>query len=81
MPVMKLDKLDHLVLPVSDIDRIANFYTKYLGMHKRTFGNGRVAISVEGILDAGGDCVLGDYSPLEIEDIAHEVYAILGEHQ
>ena len=44
-------------------------------------GNGRVAISVEGIRDAAGDCVLGDYSPLEIEDIAHEVYAILGEHQ
>jgi hypothetical protein len=46
-----------------------------------SFGNGRVAISVEGIRDAAGDCVLGDYSPLEIEDIAHEVYAILGEHQ
>ena len=41
---MKLEKLDHLVLPVSDIDRIAEFYTKHLGMHKRTFGNGRVAL-------------------------------------
>ena len=41
---MKLDKLDHLVLPVSDIERIAEFYTKHLGMHKRTFGNGRVAL-------------------------------------
>lgn len=41
---MKLDKLDHLVLPVSDIDRIAEFYAKHLGMHKRTFGNGRVAL-------------------------------------
>ena len=41
---MKLEKLDHLVLPVSDIDRIAEFYTKHLGMHKRKFGNGRVAV-------------------------------------
>ena len=41
---MKLDKLDHLVLPVSDIDRIATFYTKHLGMTRRTFGNGRVAL-------------------------------------
>jgi len=41
---MNLDKLDHLVLPVSDIDRIAEFYTKHLGMQKRTFGNGRVAL-------------------------------------
>jgi catechol 2,3-dioxygenase-like lactoylglutathione lyase family enzyme len=41
---MKLKKLDHLVLPVSDIDRIATFYTTHLGMEKRTFGNGRVAL-------------------------------------
>ena len=41
---MKLDKLDHLVLPVSEIDRISEFYTKHLGMHKRTFGDGRVAL-------------------------------------
>ena len=42
--VMKLDKLDHLVLPVSDINRIAAFYTTHLGMEKRTFSNGRVAL-------------------------------------
>ena len=41
---MKLEKLDHLVVPVSDIDRIADFYTKYLGMDKCIFGNGRVAL-------------------------------------
>lgn len=41
---MKLDKLDHFVLPVTDIDRIAEFYTKHLGMHKRSFGDGRVAL-------------------------------------
>ena len=44
LSVMKLDKLDHLVLPVSDIDRIAEFYTANLGMQKRTFGDGRVAL-------------------------------------
>ena len=41
---MTLEKLDHLVLPVSDIDAIATFYTTYLGMEKRTFGDDRVAL-------------------------------------
>ena len=41
---MTLEKLDHLVLPVSDIDTIATFYTTYLGMEKRTFGEDRVAL-------------------------------------
>tara|TARA_B100000959_G_scaffold104933_1_gene110702 strand:- start:363 stop:746 length:384 start_codon:yes stop_codon:yes gene_type:complete len=41
---MTLEKLDHLVLPVSDIDTIAMFYTTYLGMEKRTFGEDRVAL-------------------------------------
>ena len=41
---MTLEKLDHLVLPVSDIDTIAMFYTTYLGMEKRVFGENRVAL-------------------------------------
>ena len=41
---MILEKLDHLVLPVSDIDAIATFYTTYLGMEKRIFGDDRVAL-------------------------------------
>jgi len=41
---MTLEKLDHLVLPVSDIDAIATFYTTYLGMEKRIFGDNRVAL-------------------------------------
>ena len=41
---MTLEKLDHLVLPVSDIDAIAMFYTTYLGMEKRVFGENRVAL-------------------------------------
>ena len=44
LAVMKLEKLDHVVLPVTDIDRIARFYTKHLGMKKRIFGDGRVAL-------------------------------------
>ena len=41
---MTLEKLDHLVLPVSDVDAIAAFYTNCLGMEKRVFGEGRVAL-------------------------------------
>ena len=41
---MTLEQLDHLVLPVSDIDAIATFYTTYLGMEKRIFGDDRVAL-------------------------------------
>ena len=41
---MTLEKLDHLVLPVSDIDAIAMYYTTYLGMVKRIFGDDRVAL-------------------------------------
>ena len=41
---MTLEKLDHFVLAVSDIDVVAKFYTSYLGMEKRVFGAGRVAL-------------------------------------
>ena len=41
---MKVEQLDHLVLPVSDIESIAHFYTTHLGMEKRTFGEVRVAL-------------------------------------
>ncbi len=41
---MTLEELDHLVLPVSNIDAIATFYTTYLGMEKRIFGDNRVAL-------------------------------------
>ena len=41
---MTLEKLDHFVLPVSDIDAISMFYTTYLGMEKRVFGENRVAL-------------------------------------
>ena len=41
---MKVEQLDHLVLPGSDIESIAHFYTTHLGMEKRIFGEGRVAL-------------------------------------
>ena len=33
---MTLEKLDHLVLPVSDIDAIGMFYRTYLGMENES---------------------------------------------
>ena len=42
---MRLDRLDHLVLTVSDIDATVRFYVDVLGMEKIVFGEGRVALS------------------------------------
>ena len=42
---MRLDRLDHLVLTVSDIDATVRFYVDVLGMEKVVFGEGRVALS------------------------------------
>lgn len=41
---MDIQKLDHLVLTVKNIDKTAVFYTKVLGMQRVTFGEGRVAL-------------------------------------
>lgn len=41
---MKIDKLDHLVLTVKDIEKTVNFYTRVLGMSKTVFGQGRIAL-------------------------------------
>ncbi|WP_448624310.1 VOC family protein [Geodermatophilus sp. URMC 64] len=41
---MQLDRLDHLVLTVADIDRTVDFYTRVLGMREETFGAGRRAV-------------------------------------
>ena len=45
------------------------------------FGNGKVSICVESLHDASfeGNCVTGDYTPLELDDIAQEIYELLGE--
>ena len=42
---MKIDRLDHLVLTVSDMDATCMFYTRVLGMRVVTFGAGRKALA------------------------------------
>ena len=41
---MQIDRIDHLVLTVSDIQTTVNFYTSVLGMEEVTFGGGRKAL-------------------------------------
>ncbi|HEX6973712.1 MAG TPA: VOC family protein [Vicinamibacterales bacterium] len=41
---MKIDRIDHLVLTVADIDVTCEFYTRVLGMRAVTFGSGRTAL-------------------------------------
>ena len=41
---MQLDRLDHLVLTVADIERTCIFYERVLGMDAITFGDGRRAL-------------------------------------
>jgi catechol 2,3-dioxygenase-like lactoylglutathione lyase family enzyme len=42
---MKIDRLDHLVLTVADVQRTCDFYTRVLGMEVVTFGAGRKALT------------------------------------
>ena len=42
---MRIDRLDHLVLTVADIDATVDFYTGVLGMTAVTFGAGRTALA------------------------------------
>jgi len=42
---MHIDRLDHLVLTVRDIDATCTFYVKALGMRAVTFGEGRKALA------------------------------------
>jgi catechol 2,3-dioxygenase-like lactoylglutathione lyase family enzyme len=41
---MKIDRLDHLVLTVADIERTCEFYTRVLGMEVVHFGDNRTAL-------------------------------------
>jgi catechol 2,3-dioxygenase-like lactoylglutathione lyase family enzyme len=41
---VQIDRLDHLVLTVADIERTVDFYTRVLGMRAETFGQGRRAL-------------------------------------
>ena len=42
---MKVERLDHLVLTVRDINTTIEFYTSIMGMETVTFGSGRVALT------------------------------------
>jgi catechol 2,3-dioxygenase-like lactoylglutathione lyase family enzyme len=42
---VRIDRLDHLVLTVADIDATVDFYTRVLGMEAVTFGAGRTALA------------------------------------
>jgi catechol 2,3-dioxygenase-like lactoylglutathione lyase family enzyme len=41
---MEINKLDHLVLTVRDVEKTASFYESVLGMEKEVFAVGRVAL-------------------------------------
>lgn len=41
---MEIDRLDHLVLTVRDLDTTIDFYTRIRGMELQTFGEGRKAL-------------------------------------
>ena len=42
---MRVNRIDHLVLTVADIDRSVEFYTRVMGMDKIEFGEGRIALA------------------------------------
>jgi len=45
MSPVHINRLDHLVLTVADIDATVDFYTRVLGMQAVTFGPGRTALT------------------------------------
>ncbi|MBA3417601.1 MAG: VOC family protein [Geodermatophilaceae bacterium] len=44
-PPLRIDRLDHLVLTVADVDRTVDFYSRVLGMDPVSFGSGRRALT------------------------------------
>ena len=41
---MKIDRIDHIVLTVKDIEKTCEFYSRLLGMDVVTFGQNRLAL-------------------------------------
>lgn len=41
---MQIDRIDHLVLTVKDVDKSVEFYTNIMGMKKVKFGENRIAL-------------------------------------
>jgi catechol 2,3-dioxygenase-like lactoylglutathione lyase family enzyme len=44
-PAVRVDRIDHLVLTVADVDRTVAFYERALGMRALAFGEGRRALA------------------------------------
>ena len=42
--VIKLSHVDHFVLPCKNVEKIADFYERTLGMRRQMFGDGRLAL-------------------------------------
>jgi len=42
--MLTINRIDHLVLTVKDINKTVTFYESVMGMRKETFGEGRVAL-------------------------------------
>ncbi len=62
---MKVDRLDHLVLTVKDLDATCRFYATVLGMEPLTFGENRQALA------CGSQRINLHQAGLEIEPKAH----------
>ncbi|WP_434742347.1 VOC family protein [Micromonospora sp. SH-82] len=45
---MRIQRIDHLVLTVADLDRTVDFYTRGLGMRAEAFDEGRRALAFGG---------------------------------
>ncbi len=43
--MLNINRIDHLVLTVKDIDETVRFYTSVMGMKKIEFGEGRIALA------------------------------------
>lgn len=43
--MLNINRIDHLVLTVKDIDETVRFYTSVMGMEKIEFGEGRIALA------------------------------------
>jgi catechol 2,3-dioxygenase-like lactoylglutathione lyase family enzyme len=42
---VRVDRIDHVVLTVTDVERTLSFYQRVLGMHPVAFGEGRRALA------------------------------------
>ena len=42
--MVQIERLDHFVIPCSDIEKICDFYVRVLNMRRIEFGNGRLAL-------------------------------------